>query len=145
MTRVIIHCSDSGWGNAAAITTWHLQRGFSTIAYHYVILNGNLSPYKRHPYFDGSVETGRPLDDDKDLELDEKGAHAFGYNDSVGICLIGLSGTFTPSQRRSLHHLVKMLRGQFQEIEVLQHSDVSKAKPHCAGLTSIEMRVLNQT
>lgn len=145
MTRVIVHCSDSGWGNAAAITSWHLQRGFATIAYHYVILNGNLSPYKRHQYFDGTIETGRPLDDDKDMELDEKGAHAFGYNNSVGICLIGLSGTFTPSQMRSLRHLTKMLRAQFGEIEVLQHSDVSKAKPHCAGLTSIEMRVLNQT
>lgn len=145
MTRVIIHCSDSCWGNAAAITTWHLQRGFTTIAYHYVILNGLLSPFKRHPYFDGTIETGRPLDDDKDFELDEKGAHAFGYNMAVGICLIGLSGVFTPSQKRSLRHLLKMLKAQFEELEILQHSDVSKAKPHCAGLTEWEMKVLRDT
>jgi len=144
MTNVIIHCSDSSWGNAAAITNWHLQRGFITIAYHYVILNGWLSPYKHHLFFDGHFETGRPLDDDKDLELDEKGAHAFGYNMSVGICLIGLSGVFSDSQLRSLRYLLRMLRKQFGEINILQHSDVDKKKPHCAGLTKAQIMILNK-
>ena len=114
MINVIIHCSDSSWGNACEITRWHLERGFSTIGYHYVILNGRLSPFKHHAYFNGYLETGRPLDDDKDLELDERGAHAFGYNDSVGICLIGLSGTFTDRQLWTLNHLIKRLREQLQ-------------------------------
>lgn len=142
MTRVIVHCSDSGWGNAATITSWHLQRGFSTIGYHYVILNGRLSPYKTHSFFDGHIETGRALDDSADLTLDEAGAHAFGYNDSVGICLIGLSGVFTDSQLRTLNYILRMLKKQFGEIEILQHSDVSKAKPHCAGMTAAQMNVL---
>ena len=144
MVKVIFHCSDSSWGNAAEITKWHLKRGFETIAYHYVILNGRLSPFKLHMAYDGHIETGRPLDDDKDFELDEKGAHAFGYNMAVGICLIGLSGTFTNAQMRASGHIVRQLRGQFGEIEVIQHSDVDKKKPHCAGLTKLQMNNFNK-
>ena len=142
MTNVIIHCSGSSWGNASVITQWHLQRGFATIAYHYVILNGRLSPYKFHSYFDGHIETGRPLDDDDDFELDEKGAHAFGYNMAVGICLIGLSGVFTDSQLRALHHDINRIRAQFGELDIKQHSDVDKKKPNCAGLSKLQMSVL---
>jgi hypothetical protein len=148
MTNVIIHCSDSSWGNAALIAAWHVLpppagRGWSAIGYHYVILNGRLGPYKTHSYFDGHLETGRPLDDDADLELDEKGAHAFGYNNAVGICLIGLSGTFTEAQMRALAHLTRRLRDQFGEIKVLQHSDVDKKKPQCAGLSKLQLNNLN--
>ncbi|KKP52078.1 MAG: hypothetical protein UR43_C0015G0014 [candidate division TM6 bacterium GW2011_GWF2_33_332] len=142
---VIVHCSDSSWGNAAAITKWHLERGFETIAYHYVILNGRLSPFKMHMEYDGHIETGRPLDDDNDFELDEKGAHAFGYNMAVGLCLIGLSGTFSDSQIRALDFETRKLRKQFGEIIVKQHSDVDpKNKPHCAGLTKLQMNTLNK-
>lgn len=146
---MIIHCSDSSWGNASVITQWHTMpppvgRGWDAIGYHYVILNGRLSPYKTHSFFDGSLETGRPLDDDKDMELDEKGSHAFGYNNSVGVCLIGLSGTFTDAQKRTLRYLMRLLKTQFGEIEVIQHSDVDKKKPHCAGLTKSEMKILNE-
>ena len=145
MTNVIIHCSDSSFGNAALITKWHVvERKFETIAYHYVILNGRLSAYKNHPYFDGHIETGRPLDDDADMELDEKGAHAFGYNMAVGICLIGLSGTFTDAQLRVLHHLISKLRSQFGEINIMQHSDVEPKKPHCAGLTKLQLYALTK-
>lgn len=145
MTTIICHCSASSFGNAAVITKWHVvERKFETIAYHYVILNGLLSPYKFNSYFDGHIETGRPLDDDKDMELDEKGAHAFGYNNAVGICLIGLSGNFTDAQIRALNHLVNRLRVQFGGINIIQHSDVEPKKPHCAGLTKLQMNVLNK-
>ena len=145
MTKVIIHCSDSSFGNSSLITKWHvIERGWDTIGYHYVILNGLLSPYKHHEWFNGHIETGRPLDDDSDMELDERGAHAFGYNNSVGICLIGLSGTFTEAQIWALSHLIKRLRKQFGEIKVLQHSDVSDNKPHCAGLTKLQLYTLNK-
>jgi len=145
MTNVIIHASDSSFGNASLITKWHVvERKWSNIGYHYVILNGLLSPYKRHEYFNGHVESGRPLDDDKDMELDERGAHAFGYNDAVGICLIGLSATFTEAQLRALEHLIRRLKYQFGEIKVMQHSDVDKKKPHCAGLTKLQLFTLNK-
>ena len=146
MVNVICHCSDSSFGNAALITKWHvMERKWDMIGYHYVILNGRLSPFKMNSYFDGHIETGRPLDDDKDMEMDEKGAHAFGYNMAVGICLIGLSGTFTEAQLRALDHLIRRLRSQFGEINVMQHSDVDKRKPHCAGLTKLQLHALNQT
>jgi len=145
MVNVIVHCSDSSFGNAALITKWHVvERKFETIGYHFVILNGRISAYKHNAYFDGHLETGRPLDDDKDMELDEAGAHAFGYNDSIGICLIGLSGTFTEAQLRTLLHTVRLLRKQFGEIKVGQHSDVDPKKPHCAGLTKLQLFTLNK-
>jgi N-acetyl-anhydromuramyl-L-alanine amidase AmpD len=59
------------------IASWHEQRGFAaeyrhhiyTIGYHYVILP------------DGTVQQGRP-------EW-MTGAHTYGYNDYLGICLVG--------------------------------------------------------
>jgi hypothetical protein len=145
MTNVIVHCSDSSFGNAALITKWHvIERKFDTIGYHFVILNGLLSPYKRNEAYNGHIETGRPLDDDADMELDERGAHAFGYNNAVGICLIGLSGNFTDPQIRALSHLINVLRKQFGEIKVLQHSDVEPKKPQCAGLTKLQLFTLNK-
>ena len=148
--EVICHCSDSSFGNAATITAWHILpppsgRGFNSIGYHYVILNGLLSPGKYHNYFDGHIETGRPLDDDSDLELDEIGAHALGHNGSVGICLIGLSGQFTDAQLRALTHLIHKLRAQFKNnLTVRQHSDVEPKKPKCAGLTKLQLAKLNE-
>ncbi len=146
MINVIVHCSDSSFGNAALITKWHIQeRKWDTIGYHYVILNGRLSAFKRHSWFDGHIETGRPLDDDNDLEFDEKGAHASGWNNSIGICMIGLSGTFTEAQLRALSSLIHRLRNQFGGINILQHSDVDPVnKPHCAGLTKLQINVLNK-
>jgi phosphoglycolate phosphatase-like HAD superfamily hydrolase len=144
VTKVIIHASDSSFGNAALIDSWHRGRGFSTIGYHYVILNGWLSSLKYHYAFDGHLETGRPLDDDKDLEPDEVGAHTLGHNASVGICLIGKSGQFTNSQIDTLLHLLKELRTQFRGIRIFQHSDFEPKKPHCAGLSKEIMRTLRK-
>ena len=136
MVNVIIHCSASKFGNAAEITRWHLERGWSTIGYHYVILNGWISSKKYHHLYDGHLETGRPLDDDRDMERDEWGAHAAGYNNSVGICLVGNSGKFTPAQRIRLFTLLLDLKYQFKEVNIMQHSDVDPInKPWCAGLS----------
>lgn len=148
MTNIIIHHSASGFGNAVLIDSWHLERGFQSpdgihIGYHYVILNGQIGAFKHDASLDGSIETGRPIDDDKDLELDEKGAHAFGYNNAVGICLIGLSGTYTAAQIRALKFLIRKLKARFEDIKVLQHSDVDKKKPHCAGFNAFEMKEFN--
>lgn len=148
MINIILHCSDSSFGNSALIAKWHILsppngRGWSNIGYHYVILNGRISAYRRNGYFDGHIETGRPLDDNGDISSDEFGAHAKGWNNAVGVCMIGLSGNFTSPQLRSLKHLINRLRDQFGEINVLQHSDVEPNKPHCAGLTSFQLMELN--
>lgn len=150
MTNVIVHCSDSPFGNAALITTWHVLpppqgRGWSNIGYHYVILNGRLSSKRMHHFYDGYVETGRPLDDDANITSDEFGAHAVGWNNAVGICLIGLSAQFTNAQLMTLSKLVKRIREQFGEIRVMQHSDVEPKKPYCAGLTKLQLYTLNNT
>ena len=73
INKIIVHCSATPEGRdytVADIDRWHRQRGFKCIGYHYVI------------YRDGSVHTGRPLE--------QIGAHCTGQNTgSIGICYIG--------------------------------------------------------
>jgi hypothetical protein len=70
-TEIILHHSQYKHGtNAKEIKSWHKQRGFSDIGYHYVILK------------DGTIEEGR--------DLDLVGAHCSGSNEeSIGICIDG--------------------------------------------------------
>lgn len=145
MIEIYIHCSDSAFGNAATIALWHKERGFSTIGYHRVILNGKLSGKAVDKRFDGHVETGRPLDFNNHVESWEMGAHVLGHNSkSVGLCLIGKSGKFTQRQMKALEKEIIFLKKQFGEIKVFQHSDRDKKKPFCAGLTESQMSYLNQ-
>lgn len=149
MVRIILHCSDSSFGNAALISKWHslpaqevvqngrkyVGRGWSGIGYHYVILNGWIASNIYNPSFNGHIETGRPLDDDPVVSGSETGAHVKGYNTkSVGICLIGKSGQFTYDQLNTSLKIVHDLEEQFHDIQVLQHSDLDSTKPYCAGL-----------
>lgn len=92
-----VHCSatqaDLDIG-AAEIKVMHLQRGFRTIGYHYVIRR------------DGTVEAGRPES--------EVGAHVEGHNqDNLGICMVGGinaagkgENNFTQEQFAALHKLL---------------------------------------
>jgi len=76
--KIILHCSDSTFGNASLIDEWHRERGFDNIGYHYVITKC------------GDIELGR--------DLGKAGAHCYGQNKySIGICLIG-KNTFTAKQ-----------------------------------------------
>jgi len=136
MVKLILHCSDSSFGNAALIAKWHVQeRGWSGIGYHYVILNGWLTGTIYNPDYNGHIETGRPLDDDPVVKNSEVGAHVRGHNyKSIGICLIGNSGHFTEEQLNASLILTNKLEKQFHNIQVLQHSDLDKKKPLCAGL-----------
>ena len=72
--RIILHCSDSPDENdkvdAKMIKTWHKERGWKDIGYHFVITR------------DGSIQIGRPIH--------IPGAHVKGHNDdSIGICWVG--------------------------------------------------------
>lgn len=84
--KIIIHCSDSTFGDVEEIRRWHIERGWDDIGYHYVILNGHREGYKDGPGYvkadDGVVETGRPIK--------FTGAHCKGHNiGSIGLCIIG--------------------------------------------------------
>ncbi|ACS80189.1 N-acetylmuramyl-L-alanine amidase, negative regulator of AmpC, AmpD [Maridesulfovibrio salexigens DSM 2638] len=101
---VVVHCSDSTWGDAAVIDQWHKERKWKGIGYHGVILNGLRTSHGEYdPTIDGLLESGRPLD--------EIGAHCKGYNSrSVGICMIGRDH-FTESQHEALvRNLMDLLR-----------------------------------
>lgn len=124
MSRIVIHCSDSNFGDSHLISTWHEKRGFKTIGYHYVILNGILTPQGVYDKsLDGQLEVGR--------SLEMAGAHTLGYNrNSVGICLIGRT-VFSLNQLKCLFELIVMLRGVFPEIAVKRvqgHNELTSKK-----------------
>lgn len=90
--RITIHCSDSPNGRPVTvdeIRQWHLARGWRNIGYHFVI------------YTDGSVNAGRPLD--------QEGAHVAGANENnVGICMVG-KDRFSAAQFRGLRSILSEL------------------------------------
>lgn len=85
---VVVHHTDSpSWTTVEDIDTWHKQKGWDGIGYHYVI------------YPDGSINIGR--------SLDKTGAHALGRNKThIGIALVGYD-EFSKEQKVSLARLVK--------------------------------------
>lgn len=113
---LVVHCSatrptqDIG---VRDITQWHIQRGFDTVGYHYVIRRN------------GEVERGRPEN--------AVGAHVRGHNaNSIGICLAGgvdnagkPANNFTAAQFVALHQLLDELRKRYPDARVLGHRDLS--------------------
>ncbi len=119
---IIIHCSATPEGKDFSIVdidTWHKQRGFKEIGYHYVI------------YRDGTLHIGRPIS--------KVGAHCLGHNaNSIGICYIGgcaadgnsPKDTRTPQQKLALSALLRQFKKQFPNAEIHSHSDfAAKACP----------------
>lgn len=134
---IVLHCSDSTFGNAAIIDKWHRDRGFRCVGYHFVILNGCVVKSKYKSIYDGMVESGRDYDD--------SGAHVRGHNtDTIGICLIGNSGDFTSAQYLSLGGLICGLSKDFEIEDIKQHSDYDTKKPICAGLDSSVIDMLTK-
>jgi hypothetical protein len=149
MVTIVLHSSQSRYGNSALITKWHVLpkekvtqnskiyqgNGWSNIGYHRIILNGWIDANHYSGRFDGHVETGRPLDDDHYIDFQERGAHVAGFNkNSIGICLIGMSGQFTDNQLNSAIKEIYFFEKQFIEIKIKQHSELDPKKPYCAGL-----------
>ena len=120
--------------NAAVLENAHRQRGFGTFywgqtyytGYHYII------------YSDGKIEQGRP---ERCL-----GAHALGYNSTLGICLIGnfsstdnpngAQGSLAPSaaQMKALTELVNSLRNRYQiPIQNIQTHHQVNESTECPG------------
>ena len=106
INKIIVHCSDSSWGNAAEIDKWHKEFGWKGIGYHYVILNGNIHPRVFAEEFDGALELGRPVE--------EQGAHVKGMNeDTIGVCLIGID-IFSKKQKSMLNKLLYSLCREYE-------------------------------
>lgn len=82
--KIILHCSDSDYGDVDVIDQWHKARGWDGIGYHYVITNGHAKESARPytPAHDGVIQAGRPIE--------KQGVHCYGQNDdSIGVVLIG--------------------------------------------------------
>jgi len=106
--KIIIHCSGGNFGDVPYIDEMHRnEKGFKSIGYHFLILNGKRNyetAYKEED--DGVIEVGRPLC--------YRGAHAAGDNyNSIAICCIG-RGDLTPRQEQRLVRLVRALQRGFE-------------------------------
>jgi N-acetylmuramoyl-L-alanine amidase len=129
---IIIHCSATPEGRDVTtdeIRSWHLDRGWSDIGYHFVV------------ELDGSVNDGRPLE--------ISGAHAKGHNsNSIGICYVGgldESGepkdTRTPEQEKALVELLENLKDQYPEAQIIGHRDVSDKDCPCFDASEEYMNI----
>lgn len=141
--EIIVHCSDSEFGNAILIDKWHRQNGWSGNGYHLVIINGRITSKVYNKHLDGFIETARPFDDNRRIDGWETGAHTRGKNNRIGICLIGKSGKFTPKQIDSLLYACLLMKEQFGKVHITQHSDHDPRKPYCAGLSQSFIDNLN--
>lgn len=121
---IVVHCSDSSFGDVALIDAWHRERGFDRIGYHHVILNGLRKNSRRYDFaVDGLIQQGRPHS--------AVGAHAKGHNSSsIGICLIGKGGRFSISQWRALFEKCCELMEQYDiPLEnVVGHNELDSGK-----------------
>jgi len=111
------------------IDSWHRERGWPEIGYHYVVRNGYETARSIYDVKqDGLVEEGRAI------EL--KGAHARGHNaNSIGICLIG-DETFTELQFLCTLLFVQSLLDEYGLTidAVVGHGEL--APTECPGFTA---------
>ena len=131
--KIIIHTSDSSFGNAALIDSWHREKGWDSIGYHKVILNGRLqNPIDYEMSLDGLLETGRADN--------VQGAHTLGQNaESVAICLIGNSYTHTPAQIKQLVATIRHYKAKYEGANVYFHSEFNKDKKGCPGIHAVDL------
>lgn len=94
LSKAIIHHTASHDVSAKTIDTWHKERGWDGIGYHFVIRK------------DGSIEKGR--------DINKIGAHAKGRNNYIGIVLTGYD-EFTEEQKLSLIQLLLDLKVSYIE------------------------------
>jgi N-acetylmuramoyl-L-alanine amidase len=116
---IVIHCSATRPSQnirARDIDRWHRERGWLRIGYHYVIPRN------------GEIEHGRAMD--------EIGAHVAGYNwNSVSVCLAGgidesgkPANNYTTAQMTTLAGIVRMLKREYPDAQVVGHRDLSPDK-----------------
>jgi hypothetical protein len=111
INKVILHCSDSDRAEddcPEVVNSWHKDRGFDSIGYHYYIDKK------------GIIFQCRPHN--------TIGAHTLNHNhDSLGICLGG-SLKFTLIQLVSLLNLLSMLKKRYDGIIIVPHYYFNRLK-----------------
>lgn len=133
---IVIHCSATREGQritAKDIEKMHLQRGFKTIGYHYVI------------GLDGTVERGRP-ECMEGAHCNTAGFSGVAYNKhSIGICYVGgldtnmkPKDTRTQAQKDALHKLVADICRRYKIKEIIGHRDTSPDKNGNKKIESFE-------
>jgi len=136
--KLIVHCSDSEFGNAQMIDSWHKQKGWDGIGYHAVICNGIEkwnSEYDKKT--DGKIEAGRAIE--------KPGAHCKGENyDSIAICLIGIK-EFTPLQIESLIAYIERQRERFGNILIKGHYEMKSGIEQGKTCPNIDMAEFRKT
>ena len=123
ITEIAVHCTATPAGRAysvADITRMHIDRGFATIGYHFLV------------GLDGTVHAGRPVD--------KVGAHVEGHNlRSIGVAYVGgltadakrAVDTRTPAQKAALRALLADLVKRFPSITSIKgHRDYSPDLDH---------------
>lgn len=122
INEIILHCSDTPFNkdfHASDIRKWHIERGFNSIGYHFVV------------DLDGEIEYGR--------SVFQSGAHCYNHNlHSIGICYIGgrdinglTADTRTDEQKKSLIKLIAYLRDEYGNIPVHGHNEYSNKDCPC--------------
>ena len=109
---VFLHCSASDHAhhdNIKTMKTWHLQRGFNGVGYHYFIRK------------DGTLEVGRPIDNIP--------AAQSGHNKgSIAICCHGLEKSkFTTQQFKRVRELCEEIQAAYspRKLKFRGHKEVS--------------------
>ena len=119
---IVIHCSATRVTQDFSVKdleACHLARGFKTIGYHYYITKDG------HPH--------------RCCPEEMAGAHARRYNaHSIGICYEGgleangnIDDTRTPAQKRTLLALLRSLKADYPDAQILGHRDLPWVKKKC--------------
>jgi N-acetylmuramoyl-L-alanine amidase len=126
ITKIIIHCTATREGVAVSvddIRTWHKERGFSDIGYHYVIdINGVLH---------------------KGRDEQKAGSHCVGHNaKSIGVVYVGgfdkrlrPKDTRTSAQSATLTRLLKELKTKYPEATIHGHNEFANKACPCFNVS----------
>jgi len=124
---IVIHITDSKYGDVSTIDQWHKERGWSGCGYHFVITNCFPTRYRydtKHPILesDGKLHVGRLTN--------IQGAHVRGHNrHSIGVALVGRRGLFTSKQIETAIRLCETLKKQYPTIsKILGHYELDDKK-----------------
>ena len=127
--NIIIHCSQSSFGDAMWIKNIHInENGWRDIGYNGVILNGAREKGNYNTNNIGRFEMGRGLDLNETIDSNERGAHALGYNEeSLGLCLIG-DKKFYIKQFQTALYFCALFMAIIPDIKIFGHYELNENK-----------------